>query len=440
MTRTSSMPTRRIPASLTIVAFGLAAALVTARTLRQLDMAGAVREGAWALIDFRMAIYYPALAFLRGANPYDAAYMLHAYPMPSAFPLYSPATLLVHLPLAFLPLGVAEALYYAINLALFPAIAWLALRLCNREPTASAVFGIATLMVLSRPGQSTLFLGQYTACLVAALCAGLVLARHRPLLAGCALAFTTVKPSFGVPCLILLGAAGLRRPVLIGLAVAAAAALPAAAVLAVNAGGVEALLATMAESHRQFAGAETNQSAMSITRIDAVALIGHLLSAVPSTATTLALGVGVLVLGGVTLGRLARTRPPSEGALGLTALGTAVLLSVYHQAYDALLLAVPLVALALAPDATQLVRPVRVGLALLLAVPAVNYFGSFSALSALPLAGPLRGLAISLNAAALCAALLITAALVLCAPLRRRAEAPQRWPAPTGATMGSCPP
>jgi hypothetical protein len=99
-----------------------------------------------------------------------------------------------------------------------------------------------------------------------------------------------------------------------------------------------------------------------------------------------------------------------------------------------------LVALALAPDAPQLVRPVRVGLALLLAVPAVNYFGSFSALSALPLAGPLRGLAISLNAAALCAALLITAALVLCAPLRRRAEAPQRWPAPTGATMGSCPP
>src|SRR5581483_4704946 len=61
----------------------------------------------WAFCDFRTVVYYPAVAFLAGDNPYDAAAFTRTYPAPFEFPPYSPLTILLHLPFALLPVGAA---------------------------------------------------------------------------------------------------------------------------------------------------------------------------------------------------------------------------------------------------------------------------------------------------------------------------------------------
>jgi hypothetical protein len=420
------------------VLFALAVGAVTLRVARDLDPDGRPREGAWALVDFRDAVYYPSLSFLQGGNPYDAPEHSRAYPIASVFPLYAPATLVLHLPFALLPRPAAEVAHYLATLALFPLIAWLALRLCRWPASPALVLGIAAAMIVSRPGQSTLFLGQYAALMTAALYGTLLLAPRRPLLGGAVLALTTLKPSFGIPCAALLLGIGMWRTVAAAALIALLANAVPAAILTARAGGVGPFVATLAETHRLFANAGQNHALMSVTRLDAPALVGRLAGWPPDTASDVAVAGVVLGLAILALRRAraaaddpaAGNEPMVRGPLAYSVLCTAVLLTVYHQAYDALLLTLPLVAIA------HGALHGRVGaggwvVGLLLAVPAWNYLGSFSALEALPLAGAMRTLAVSLNATALALALLAAAALLLAA--RRGRGALRGWRFGAGA-------
>src|SRR5262249_28265942 len=162
--------------------------------------------------------------------------------------------------------------------------------------------------------------------------------------------------------------------------------------LSKRAGGIAAFAATVADSQARFSASGTNQAEMSITRIDAGALGGHF-HAGPHAAVELVAGIAVLAIAAAALWRL---RPATQvnpsrrtgaddfvfpRALGLTALCTGILLAVYHQAYDGLLLTLPLVALVAASVSSRAQRTAGIMLALLLAVPMVNYLSSFSALS-----------------------------------------------------------
>ena len=51
-----------------------------------------------ATIDFDETVYYPALAFANGENPYDPGYVSR-YAVDNPFPPYAPITLLIHQPL-----------------------------------------------------------------------------------------------------------------------------------------------------------------------------------------------------------------------------------------------------------------------------------------------------------------------------------------------------
>lgn len=415
-------------AVLMLMCFLAASAAVSYRVITHFDPTGRPNDAAWALVDFRDAIYYPTQAFLRGENPYDAYTHVRRYPVASTFPLYSPLTFMVHLPFALLPLSLASLLYYATVLGLILLTATLVVRLVGLRATAAAVLGVAALIVISRPGQSTLFLGQYAAAMTVAIYAALYFAERRPWLAGAALALTTVKPSFAVPCMALLLSRGVVRPVLFGGIIAAAAtALPLALVID-RAGGIAPFVQTLAESHRLFAGVTVNRADMSATRIDAAPLVTRLIGASSWSHVEGATSVALIAIGGGALYRLRRCRRRDGNGLIAAVLCLTVLTSVYHQPYDALLLALPLAWLAHDVAVYRAARrPLRFVLIGLMTIPAVNYVGSFSLLEALALAEPLRTLIISVNSAALTVALLVSATFAFLHPVPSTTLRAPRW-------------
>src|SRR5581483_2724487 len=134
----------------------------------------------WAFCDFRTVVYYPAVAFLAGDNPYDAAAFTRTYPAPFEFPPYSPLTILLHLPFALLPVGAAAVAYFATILGLTLAIAAMALRLGGLAATVPRIFVVGTLALLSRPGQANLIGGQVAATATVACYTALWWSRSRP--------------------------------------------------------------------------------------------------------------------------------------------------------------------------------------------------------------------------------------------------------------------
>ncbi len=100
-----------------VLAFAGVAAWLTHSTWQNITPS---RQDVGFQTDFRDAVYYPAVAFTDGVNPYDPDRYYRSYPVGQEFPLYSPVHLVVHLPLALLSLASARAAYFGLNLALDP--------------------------------------------------------------------------------------------------------------------------------------------------------------------------------------------------------------------------------------------------------------------------------------------------------------------------------
>ncbi|MDQ3811214.1 MAG: glycosyltransferase 87 family protein, partial [Chloroflexota bacterium] len=224
-----------------------------------------VRLGAtsWALVDFRTAIYYPIVAFWDGINPYDRAALLAHYPTKEGFGLFLPATFLLHLPFGLLPVDAASLLYFVAVVALTVLLAYVAFKFNDLEAGGPGVFLVAALIVLSRPGQWNLLLGQLAAQLTLVTYVALYYARRSPAVSGLGLAASMVKPSIGLPLAILMLARRDRRAVLLGCAFAAIFNLPLLAVLVRRAGGVAPFMTQLVEVQREFQGRAWNDPAIS---------------------------------------------------------------------------------------------------------------------------------------------------------------------------------
>jgi hypothetical protein len=397
-------------APLAVLLFVCLVALVGYRVVANLHVPGQPHLPRWGQADFRDAVYYPVRAFLAGDNPYDARRYMGAYPAGFAFPLYLPATLLLHLPFGLLPFGAAELAYYLTMVGLLPVLALLTLALSGVRATIPRVFGLAALLLASRPGHWSVFIGQYTVTVVVGAYLALLYARRRPWLAALGLAVALIKPTFGAPLAALMLARRDVRPVLLGLAVATAVSALPAAVLAHRAGGLEPFLASLGESHRAFEAETSVDPASSPFRVDVVGLAGRLLGRGLGDGAELALGLALLALGCLGVRRLSWL---GEDAARLGAsLGCVVMLAcTYHQAYDGLVLALPLTALAVgrwAPAgwASARVRWLVFGL---LALPVVNYLASGTAIASLGIGGGWWVAVTSLNGVALLGALSIHA-------------------------------
>jgi hypothetical protein len=416
---------RRLPAALATLAF-LALAAVAAARLRG-DLVDPLRPKLerYGLQDFRDNFYYPSVAWLQGRNPYDVDDYRAHYPVDRPLPAYSPISLLVHLPLALLPFGVAQAADFAGNLLLLLVLAGVALEAAGLSLTAGRIFGLAALMMLSRAGQQTLYIGQCSVYVALGAAVALVEARRRPWLAAAGLALACLKPSYGLPLGLLMlcrrdVAAFARGALLAAIAGAAGASVPVAA-----AGGIGPFIASVRHGMSVIVTDPSFHETTSLIRVDTGALVGRFLGRPPGVAVEILLGVLLLGSAGAILwtrearaasgaapagtGRAAHDGPRPAGD-GLACL--ALLLALYHQSYDTLLLVLPIAALLWGARGVPWPWSAgrgRWGLLALLLVPWLNVLATHALLNRLE---PMRALWLPLatcNGAALLLAYLIWA-------------------------------
>ncbi len=376
-----------------VLACAAAVAVVSTRVWVHLNVAGEPHVARYAMQDFRDAVYYPVVAFLHGDDPYDQPRYTAAYPVADGFALYSPLTLLVHAPVALLPYRAAELVYYVGSVALTLALGALALALCGVPLTLARVAGLGAALLISRPGHWNLFNGQVTLQVVIPMLIALWCARDRPLLAGIALAITTLKPTYGLPLAALLAVRGDWRALVVGGVVAGVLTALVLVRVVTAAGGAAPFIAAIEASYAARGLEQRKRPEHSPFRVDAIALAGRLLGRSPTNAETLVLTFGVLAVAALALRRLGRderpasaradTHPPAtrthDARLHTASVASlATVACAYHQQYDLVILAVPLAALWWRADAWPWRAHARLRRIALVAavVPLANYLGS----------------------------------------------------------------
>jgi hypothetical protein len=208
-------------------------------------------------------------------------------------------------------------------------------------------------------------------------------ARRRPWLAGLGLAVATLKPSFGGPLALLMLARRDYRAVAAGFVLGALGAALGAGVIVARTGEASGLLTAALVNDAAF---ETDPVANPLTsplRIDAAVTLAKSLNWSPAATvktaiTTLSMLLAMLVL-------LRCPKPDAEaGADDCSAvlICVTVLTALYHILYDALLLSLPVVALAVGRPAVWRAGSawVRWGLWIILMVTAFNLLGTNTAL------------------------------------------------------------
>jgi hypothetical protein len=393
------------------VAAGLALAVVTAvlayRAVWRVNEPGRPAAERWVLQDFRDAVYYPVVAFLDGRNPYDQGTQASVYPVGQSFPLYLPLTLLVHLPFGLLPPAEAGGTYFAATLALTGVLAALAIAGTGLVVTPAGVLGLTALLLASRPGQMNLLVGQVTVQVAIGCYVALRWARSRPLLAGLGLALASLKPTYGAPlaALMLLGR-GDAKATAVGVVMSVALCLVALGPLLHAAGGIAPFVASLGSSAAAFATEDTSNAWSSVARLDVTALLARVLGRVPDGWMQVGLGLAVVGAGVLAVRRLQDDRSPPSRQLEIGLVCLSLLIASYHQAYDALLLAQPAVALAAGRWGRGAVAPaaLRWTVLALIAVPAVNYLATTTVASRLSPGGPVWLAVTAANPAALLAA------------------------------------
>ncbi len=317
--------------------------VVGSRTWHRLVIPGEPGAAAWGMLDFRDAIYYPVVALLDGNNPYDASAYLSTYPVGNVFALYTPMTLLVHLPFGLFPFIPSAVAYFFFSIALMVWLAHVTLRMCGLESSTAAIFALAFAMVISQPGQWNLFLGQCGALVTVAAYGALHLARRRPWFAGLCLSVAAIKPATGVPLALLMLARGERLAVLVGAASAVLiGGIPLIPIVR-GAGGIGAFLTSLSGAYAGFTSNPSAAAATSPYRVDMAAEVSRLLGWSVSLNAELVMMLAVLAVGAMALRHLAERNDDDARLLSSSLVCVAVLISVYHPSNEALLLALPIV-------------------------------------------------------------------------------------------------
>jgi Glycosyltransferase family 87 len=344
-------------------------------------------DALWALRDFRDSIYYPAVAFLHGIDPYDPAAYRAVYPV-HTFPLYSPLTLVLYVPLALVPFEAARWLYWGITIALYGALAAALLSCVGRRVQAASLLWLWTLILASRPGHQNLLNGQSTAQAVLGILLALHYAGRRPLLCGGGILLATLKPTFGIPIVVLLACKGHLKTMAASVLVIALAAGAVLGILAYQHGGPAGVLEALRHNLAAHGEHPNTNLVTSYSRIDLALFLSRWSGWIPTTRAELLIGVALLLTSGAAL--WVRNRPHVE--LGVCTWSSvlicfAVPLCIYHQSYDSLTLLIVVFAV-LTPACMPRTPQVAMLRALVLAcalAPLVNYVATDSVLHELVL-------------------------------------------------------
>jgi hypothetical protein len=383
-------------------AFLLIAAATTMRTARDLNVPGRPDLPLYGMEDFRDVFYYPVVALLDGRNPYDVTQYLPNYPVARPLAPYAPTTLLLHLPYGLLPYQVAGWTHHALDVLLVVVLAYLTLRICGIATSAARILGLAALILLSRPAQMNLHIGQCALYLVIATYLALELAPRRSALAGIALAITCVKPTFGIPLGILLLVRGDLAACAWGGVVTSVLLTAIGGVLVHAAGGVQPLLVSFQDSYTRLMLDPSAHPSSSIIRIDAVVVLTRLAAGRLGSAFEGALSLGMIAIGAAAVWSVEH-RPDDHRLLSFSLACVTILACMYHQAYDGLLLAVPIVALTTGRvTSTSAVERAALRVALLaMLVPTFNYFATDTLVGTFGISGAWHAVVTSANSASM---------------------------------------
>lgn len=397
-----SLGVRRLLPACTLFAVALIALLM--RTQRLPSVGGVRLSMPWLLNDFKIVSYCPAYLLLHGGNPYDPREFSAVCPLHEGLPLYLPSGFLLHAPFALIPVQASSATYLALSVVLTLVVALAAYRLFDLPASAHHVVLVAALLMLSRPGQWNLLLGQPTLELVLATYVALHFAQRSPFLGGVGLALAMYKPTFGLPLFALMAIRGDGRAVAAGAAIAAIVNLPLVAVLASRAGGIETLAHGALAGHAEWEALYDPTGAGVGSTVGLAALLDHLTGQRLSRVAQGVVAVVVLGIAGAALRRIGPATPGPSARLSSSVICIATLLAVHHHAYDLLLLTGPFVVLRSHGLPLGIVsRRLELVLSGLFLLLAANYFGTISVLSRLGGNRPLWWTVAALNELALLA-------------------------------------
>lgn len=365
----------------------------------------------WALTDFRDAVYYPVVSFLSGGNPFDTDRYMAALPAGVPFPPYSPSTLLLHLPFGLFPHVASQLTFFGLTLALTVILAWLILRICRRRPTVTSVSILATLILVTRPGHWNLMLGQITVELVIAVYGALYLAGRSIGLSAVAIAVACVKPTYGLPLLLMMLAHRHHRAVVLAVLITAVSVAIPTAILVHSSGGFHEFRDSLVESYGTIDDQVTSSPDSSPYRVDAFAFVNRLTGASPGPIFEIGLFLlTTAVAAAAIMYARARTTGHATDLVCMSIASLAILIASYQLSYNLLLLTLPLTALTLnrtAMERVGMTSVVRCVLLVLLAVPMVNFLESWRVLHHLETGSSAWLLLTSINATALLAAFAI---------------------------------
>lgn len=337
--------------------------------------------------DFHNGVYFPSKAFAQRINPYASEVCEH-FPMARSSPPYSPVVFILHQPFTWLELPSADVAFFAFNLLLVAGLAWCTVHAIRKllKPesrcllnwigddrlAATWAFG---LIMLSRPGHITLFTGYFTTQLIIGTLMSLHYSRSKPWLAGVGMLLASGKPTYIVPLLILMFFRRDFKAMVIGLMMCAVAAGAGIGWLA-SSSSVMSVIDGVRQGQVALHADPTEWPVNTWTRLDLMGVVSKIAHLDPSSTHAL---IGMLLLLapiGVLIWRV-RDHEANLESFGLTAsiACLALLVSLYHHSYDALLTLPLLLALLLGGQAIfdWMRNWERVALLMLLTVPVVNY-------------------------------------------------------------------
>ncbi len=379
--------------------------------------------------DFHNGLYFPSLALLRGDSPYGAQYASE-YPVARQIPFFSPTIVALHSPLSLLPLRVSEVLYFGLMIMMILAIAALAQVAAGLPRRLDWLLCIASVIVYSRAGHITLFNGYFTFELVLASMLAIYWGDRRPWLAALALLVVSGKPTFIIPIGFLLLARGNFRSVAYGAVLSIVGAVLPLLWLAANEGqgdvvqGLQQIRQQIADSQEVHHNEPNELPALSWTRIDIFAIFAKWTNQDPGDVLHL-LAMLIILAWPCWLLWKRRGKAQDDGLAGLTGslILTSMIVALYRQSYDALLMVAPAVGVFAGhlPSWRELGWKTRWVLAAMMLFPAGNYASTQIFLGRLDLPEIWVKVLTSVNAVVM-AVLLIWLCLLT---VRHRADGPQ---------------
>lgn len=351
--------------ALSVLVFTLVLASVSYRMRRIRisieDPMSSEAEGRNALADYRDVIYFPSRAVRDGVNPYDCSPLplpsgqpryMQRYPVLNLFPLYSPLVLVPFWPLTYLDFWPSAILYVAINLLLLVGFAYASLRFADLKPDLAETLGLSALMLATQSGRSNFLGGETAVPLAFGTLAAVSFAKRKGWLSALGLAFTSLKPTFGIPLGVLML---LRRNTIewfFGWGLGFLIAVAGLGFIFGQSGDLSRFIEVIEENQAELESDPDVNPKTTSARLDSAGAIDRI-APIQSKLTVWIASAFVWGLLGVGLHTLYRRDDPFSRRLSDELILIGVIASIYHLGYDGVLLWAPIVSLAFGARDTE---------------------------------------------------------------------------------------